>query len=472
MELDRPDRPSKRRRSAAVSAPSSSWSRSWWVCSARPSSPGSFTSAQSARGDELSDAKARQAQIKKDIAAQKAQVAKLTALQGDLAARRSSKTAERAQGHQRRPRRGQGQDHDDGRPRSTSSRPTTTLSSTSSGRSTPSWPSSRPRRSPRRPTSPSARQLLAERLRSAYDTDRTSLLETFLSGGTFTDLLAEMSYYIDVGEQDKALASEIAQDQETLAALHQTTEDTRAQTERPAPGRRPPRSAPSTRACASSTRARPRSSSSRSGRPPRSPRRSATYAADRPQQGRRQAALAKAAAAQKKLQGPDRRAHPQADAGRQHPVGVQRDADLADERRRDPELRLHRVLVGAAARLVRPLPPGHRHRRRRTARRSRPRATGPSSTSAGTTPTAPDPAWIVIIAHSEGSRPGTPTCSRAIRAGSTPGSRGQRRPGHRLRGQHRPLDRRAPPLGGHVQRRLRQPAPVPVAAGRRPRAGR
>jgi murein DD-endopeptidase MepM/ murein hydrolase activator NlpD len=73
--------------------------------------------------------------------------------------------------------------------------------------------------------------LLAERLRSAYDTDRTSLLETFLSGGTFTDLLAEASYYIDVGEQDKALAIQIATDQQTLAALHQETLDTRARTD-------------------------------------------------------------------------------------------------------------------------------------------------------------------------------------------------------------------------------------------------
>ena len=72
--------------------------------------------------------------------------------------------------------------------------------------------------------------LLSERVRSAYDTDRTSLLESFLSGGTFTDLLAEMSYFIDVGEQDKALANQIAVDQETLAALHQTTEDTRVRT--------------------------------------------------------------------------------------------------------------------------------------------------------------------------------------------------------------------------------------------------
>ena len=71
---------------------------------------------------------------------------------------------------------------------------------------------------------------LAERIRSAYDTDRTSLLESLLSGGTFTDVLAEVSYFIDVGEQDEALASQIARDQETLAEIHQAMEDTRTQT--------------------------------------------------------------------------------------------------------------------------------------------------------------------------------------------------------------------------------------------------
>lgn len=74
------------------------------------------------------------------------------------------------------------------------------------------------------------RAQLADRVRSAYDTDRTSPLETFLSGGSFTDLLAEMSYYIDVGEQDKALADGIARAKETLAAIHQTVADTRART--------------------------------------------------------------------------------------------------------------------------------------------------------------------------------------------------------------------------------------------------
>ena len=73
--------------------------------------------------------------------------------------------------------------------------------------------------------------LLAERLRVAYDTDRTSLLETFLSGASFTDVLSEVSYSIDAGEQDKALAQQIVQDQETLAAIHQTVQDTRTATD-------------------------------------------------------------------------------------------------------------------------------------------------------------------------------------------------------------------------------------------------
>jgi murein DD-endopeptidase MepM/ murein hydrolase activator NlpD len=73
--------------------------------------------------------------------------------------------------------------------------------------------------------------LLADRLRSAYETDRTSLLETFLSGATFTDVLSQVSYFLDVSEQDKALALQIMADQETLAALHQTVVITRTSTE-------------------------------------------------------------------------------------------------------------------------------------------------------------------------------------------------------------------------------------------------
>ncbi|MEO5919086.1 MAG: peptidoglycan DD-metalloendopeptidase family protein [Candidatus Limnocylindrales bacterium] len=73
--------------------------------------------------------------------------------------------------------------------------------------------------------------LLADRIRQAYDTDRTSLLETFLSGDTFTDVLAEVSYQLDFAQQDRELADQIVADQKVLAVLHQTVEDTRTQTE-------------------------------------------------------------------------------------------------------------------------------------------------------------------------------------------------------------------------------------------------
>jgi len=73
--------------------------------------------------------------------------------------------------------------------------------------------------------------LLAQRIRSAYETDRTSLLETFLAGGSFTDILTEVSYYMDVGQQDTQLAQQITEDQATLASLHATVVDARAETD-------------------------------------------------------------------------------------------------------------------------------------------------------------------------------------------------------------------------------------------------
>src|SRR3990172_8918263 len=73
--------------------------------------------------------------------------------------------------------------------------------------------------------------ILAERIRLAYDTDRTTLLETMLSSDTFTDVLAEVSYHLDLAEQDKALAEQIVADQEVLTVLHATVVSTREQTE-------------------------------------------------------------------------------------------------------------------------------------------------------------------------------------------------------------------------------------------------
>jgi murein DD-endopeptidase MepM/ murein hydrolase activator NlpD len=71
------------------------------------------------------------------------------------------------------------------------------------------------------------KKMLAERIRTAYDTDRQSLLETFLSSEDFTDVLTEVGYHLDFASQDKSLAEQIVADQKTLAVLHETTRLTR-----------------------------------------------------------------------------------------------------------------------------------------------------------------------------------------------------------------------------------------------------
>src|SRR6185503_21076830 len=64
-----------------------------------------------------------------------------------------------------------------------------------------------------------SKALLAERIREAYDTDRTSMLDTFLSGGDFTDVLTEVGYHLEFAEQDKVLAEKIVRDQSVLDVL-------------------------------------------------------------------------------------------------------------------------------------------------------------------------------------------------------------------------------------------------------------
>ena len=181
-----------------------------------------------ARGDELSDAKARQAQIKRDVLRQKAQVARLTSLQAGLAGEIRRTTNEV---------RGINADL-----ASVKVKMTAMQGRIDEVKATYADLVAELQSLDVRLTAVQAEEslkklqlgerkaLLAERVRSAYDTDRTSLMESFLSGGTFTDLLAEMSYFIDVGEQDKALAVQIVRDQETLAVLHQNVEDAQTRT--------------------------------------------------------------------------------------------------------------------------------------------------------------------------------------------------------------------------------------------------
>jgi murein DD-endopeptidase MepM/ murein hydrolase activator NlpD len=179
-------------------------------------------------GDELSDARARQAQLRRDVATQKARIAHLAALQTNLSADIHS-TAVQLRGVnanlaqvKTKIKALQGRidsvqsDYDD-------------LVGQLAGLDAQLALVGR-QEADKQTELGQRRAELADRIRSAYDSDRTSLLESFLSAGTFTDVLAEMSYYIDVGEQDKALATQIANDQETLAAIHQTYSDMRDRT--------------------------------------------------------------------------------------------------------------------------------------------------------------------------------------------------------------------------------------------------
>jgi len=70
---------------------------------------------------------------------------------------------------------------------------------------------------------------LSERIRLAYDTDRTSLLEALLSGRDFTDVITEVGYHLDVAEQDRTLADQIVADQRVLAVIRETVVSTRRQ---------------------------------------------------------------------------------------------------------------------------------------------------------------------------------------------------------------------------------------------------
>ena len=90
----------------------------------------------------------------------------------------------------------------------------------------------RPRRPARRPRGPGGRQ--ADRARRAQGAARRAhprapttptgrrCSRSFLSGGTFTDLLAEMSYSSTSASRTRRSPSRSPRDQETLAALHQT----------------------------------------------------------------------------------------------------------------------------------------------------------------------------------------------------------------------------------------------------------
>ena len=331
-------------------------------------------------------------------------------------------------------------------------------------RSTPSWS---------RLDGPGGRQaeragatrkaLLAERIRSAYDTDRTSLLEIVPVG----------RHVHRPPRRDELLHRRRRAGQGARRADRPRTRRRSRPCTRPSPTRatRPNALRQETAAQKRDARREPQRAQGRQGRAAQlekddgraTSRSSARLRQDRREQGERR-------------EGARRRgAGPAAGSARRSRTSSDASPSRATSRRSttarcrwpmagqgDPELRVHRLLVGAAAGQLRALPPGHRHRA--------PYGTPVRASGDGVVAyigwnyaDGADPAWIVIIAHSSGLQTWYAHMQPHVsRAASTQGSHGQGRPGHRLRGQHRPLDRRPPPLGGHAQRGLRQPAAVPV----------
>jgi murein DD-endopeptidase MepM/ murein hydrolase activator NlpD len=72
------------------------------------------------------------------------------------------------------------------------------------------------------------KSMLAARIREAYVTDRTPLIQQFLAAGSIADVLQDVGSYLDLGAQDQAIATQITADQQTLDALTATVVQTRA----------------------------------------------------------------------------------------------------------------------------------------------------------------------------------------------------------------------------------------------------
>ncbi|HET7676934.1 MAG TPA: peptidoglycan DD-metalloendopeptidase family protein [Candidatus Limnocylindrales bacterium] len=77
----------------------------------------------------------------------------------------------------------------------------------------------------------SRRRLLAQRLSEAYKAQQTSLLEQILVADSFADVLAEVGTHLRFGDRDAQLAAQIERDQKNLDSLRRTTSSTRFKTE-------------------------------------------------------------------------------------------------------------------------------------------------------------------------------------------------------------------------------------------------
>ena len=176
-------------------------------------------------------------------------------------------------------------------------------------------------------------------------------------------MLSDVSYAIDVGEQDKQLAQQIQEDQQTIAAVHQTVQDMRAaqddlRLQTAAQKVKLDQQLKALKAAQAELHRLEVATKRALNDPERRLRRSCSGTRRTSPRRTRRDRVGAASARVEDLR-PRRAAVP---AG-QHPVEVQRLAHLADERHRHPGLRLHRRRLRAAARELPALSQRHRHRR-------------------------------------------------------------------------------------------------------------
>jgi len=70
--------------------------------------------------------------------------------------------------------------------------------------------------------------MLAARVREAYRTDRTPIIQQLLAAGSIADVMQDVGSYLDLGGQDQAMAARITQDQQALDALQALLVEARA----------------------------------------------------------------------------------------------------------------------------------------------------------------------------------------------------------------------------------------------------
>ncbi len=300
---------------------------------------------------------------------------------------------------------------------------------------------------------------LSDRIRQANEAERTSMLETFLSGAKFTDMLAEMSTQLDAAEQDRALAQQIALDRETLLSLHRTVETTRGETNTLRQAQAVQKQKLDRRM------GELRDEQARLKRLEKAAKaalaaQKARYAKLARDEARLRKALAATAAARRKLERRiDRLVAAQANQGN---IPSRYNGTL-----RWPMPGVITQHYGCTGFSWEPPSGGCAHFHNGidivNAYGTPVRASGAGRIvyCGWNYADGADPAWIVIIAHSSNLT----TWYAHLTSGcpATDGLAGRQGPGHRPRGEHRALDGRPPPLDGRVQRIVRQPPAVHLA---------